>query len=262
MNKPVIKTEKLCCQSGKHYLLKDINWEVQQGEHWVVFGLNGSGKTTLLSTIAGYKQPTEGKLEVFGQQYSPDTIFELSKQIGWVSASFFDKYYTGETVLYIVLSGLYGTLGIGENVTDEDVCRARELMDEWNINHKSDMPFSMLSKGEQQNVLIARAMMGNPSILVLDEPGTGLDVFAREQMMQRVRNLAETTDITIIYVTHYPEEIQDYFTNCLLMQHGIVIANGTVDEVFNSAALSKLLQRNIVVEKTPAGAISFRNEAN
>lgn len=261
MSTTVIKTEKLCCQSGKHYLLKDINWEVKRGEHWIVFGLNGSGKTTLLSTIAGYKQPTEGKLEVFGQQYSQDTIFELSKQIGWVSASFFDKYYTGETVLYIVLSGLYGTLGIGDTVCDEDVCHAHELMKAWNIDHKSDMPFSMLSKGEQQNVLIARAMMGNPKILVLDEPGTGLDVFAREQMMQRVRHLAESTDITIIYVTHYPEEIQDYFTNCLLMQQGLVIANGTVDEVFCSETLSKLLQSCIVVEKNEFGTISFRKEA-
>ena len=260
MSMTVIKTEKLCCQSGKHYLLKDISWEVQQGEHWVVFGLNGSGKTTLLSAIAGYKQPTEGKLEVFGQQYNQETIFELSKKIGWVSASFFDKYYTSETVLYIVLSGLFGTLGISGTITDDDVCRAHEVMNQWNINHKSDMPFSMLSKGEQQNVLIARAMMGNPKILVLDEPGTGLDVFAREQMMLHVRQLAENTDITTIYVTHYPEEIQDCFDKCLLMQNGAVLANGTVDEIFNSDILSELLKSRVIVQKTEAGTISFRKE--
>ena len=255
----VIKAEKLCCQSGMHYLLKDISWEVKQGEHWVVFGLNGSGKTTLLSAIAGYKQPTDGVLEVFGQKYNDDNIFELSKQIGWISASFFDKYYTGETVLYIVLSGLYGTLGVSDTITDADVVRAKMLMGEWNIAHKSDMPFSMLSKGEQQNVLIARAMMGNPKILVLDEPGTGLDVLAREQMMARVAQLAETTDITIIYVTHYPEEIQDCFDRCMMMQYGKVIACDTVEHVFNSASLSHLLQCDVVVSQNEQGTISFRS---
>lgn len=258
----MIKAQNLCCQSGKHYLLKDISWEVRQGEHWVVFGLNGSGKTTLLSAIAGYKQPTEGTLEVFGQQYGDDTIFDLSKQIGWVSASFFDKYYTGETVLYIVLSGMFGTLGISDTVTDADVCRAKKLMQQWHIAHKCDMPFSMLSKGEQQNVLIARAMMGNPKILVLDEPGTGLDVLAREQMMQYVRQLAETTDITIIYVTHYPEEIQNCFTKCLMMQNGMVIAKGSVDELFESATLSRLLQCKVMVETTSSGTMLFRREVD
>lgn len=261
-NKPiVIKADKLCCQSGTHYLLKDISWEVKQGDHWIVFGLNGSGKTTLLSAIAGYKQPTDGVLEVFAQRYSDDNIFELSKQIGWISASFFDKYYTGETVLNIVLSGMFGTLGISDAITDADVIRAKELMQQWNIAHKSDMPFSMLSKGEQQNVLIARALMGDPKILVLDEPGTGLDVLAREQMMERVRYLAETTDITMIYVTHYPEEIQSCFDQCLVMQHGRVIANSTVEEIFNSDTLSRLLQCNVNVHRNEAGIISFRKEA-
>ena len=262
MNETVIKTEKLCCQSGKHYLLKDITWEVKRGEHWVVFGLNGSGKTTLLSAIAGYKQPTEGKLEVLGQHYSEDTIFSLSRRIGWISASFFDKYYTGETVLYIVLSGLFGTLGISDTITDADVIRAKALMKEWNIAHKSDMPFSMLSKGEQQNVLIARALMGNPEILVLDEPGTGLDVIAREGMMERVRYLAENTDITIIYVTHYPEEIQDCFDKCLLMQQGKILANGTVEEIFNSKKLSEILNCQVRVQKDTSGVISLKKEVD
>ena len=85
----VIRAKKLCCQSGKHYLLKDVDWDVCRGEHWIVFGLNGSGKTTLLSAIAGFKQPTDGLLEILGQQYNEDNLFELSRKIGWVSASFF-----------------------------------------------------------------------------------------------------------------------------------------------------------------------------
>lgn len=260
MAETVIRAEHLCCQSGQHYLLKDINWEVKQGEHWVVFGLNGSGKTTLLSVIAGYKQPTEGSLQVLGEHYNDENIFSLSKRIGWISASFFDKYYTGETVLRIVLSGLFGTLGIGTNLSDTDVRRAKELLEQWNVAHKSDMPFSMLSKGEQQNVLIARALMTNPEILVLDEPGTGLDVLAREQLLQRVKEIAETTDSTIIYVTHYPEEIQDCFSKCLLMQNGKVLANGEVKDIFNSEGLSRLLQCEVSVQKNTQGTISLKRQ--
>lgn len=104
------------------------------------------------------------------------------------------------------------------------------------------MPFSMLSKGEQQNVLIARALMSEPQILVLDEPGTGLDVLAREEMLQHVNHLAETTKITIIYVTHYPEEIQSCFDHCLLLQHGKVLAQGTIQDIFQDGVLSDLLQ--------------------
>ena len=260
MVKIVIKAEKVCCQSGQHYLLKDIDWEVKQGEHWIVFGLNGSGKTTLLSAIAGYKQHTAGKLEVLGQVYDDTTLFSLSKQIGWVSASFFDKYYSSETVLCIVLSGLFGTLGIGAEISDQDVQKARALLEQWHIGHKSDMPFSMLSKGEQQNVLIARALISDPKILVLDEPGTGLDVFARENLLQWVKLIAETTETTIIYVTHYPEEIQPCFEKCLLLQHGQVLANGSIDEVFQSDVLSNVLGEPVMVQKNENGTVMLQRK--
>ena len=256
----VIKAEHLCCQSGQHYLLRDINWEVKAGEHWIVFGLNGSGKTTLLSAIAGFKQYTEGSLQVLGESYTNENLFSLSRQIGWVSASFFDKYYTGETVLQIVLSGLFGTLGINSSITDADVCAAKDLLEQWHVAHKCDMPFSMLSKGEQQNVLIARALIANPKILVLDEPGTGLDVLAREQMMHWVRHLAETTDITIIYVTHYPEEIQSCFDKCLLLRDGQILANGEVQKIFNSELLSQLLNAAVTVERSNDGEIRLHQE--
>lgn len=260
MAKIVIKAEKLCCQSGQHYLLKNIDWEVREGEHWIVFGLNGSGKTTLLSAIAGYKKHTEGTLEVLGETYNEENLLTLSKKVGWVSASFFDKYYTSETVLQIVLSGLSGSLGLDAEITDQDVCQAKALLAEWGIAHKSDMPFSMLSKGEQQNVLIARALISNPQILVLDEPGTGLDVFARGSLLRWVREIAETTNITIIYVTHYPEEIQTCFEKCLMLQHGQILASGDINRVFNSDALSGLLGEEVIVQKNEKGCITLEKK--
>ena len=108
------------CKAGYRYLLRDINWEVGRGEHWVVFGVNGSGKTTLLSIIAGFKHFTDGTVKVFGQEFSNDNILAIRERIGWVSSSFFDKYYSKESALNIVLSGKHGTLGLDEDITLED----------------------------------------------------------------------------------------------------------------------------------------------
>ena len=129
--KPIINVERLCCQSGNRYLLRDITWQVERGDRWVVFGLNGSGKTTLLSIIAGYKMPTDGKVEVFGEAYNDGNILNFRRKIGWVSSSYFDKYYTKESALSIVLSGLCGTLGIDSTVKPDDYIRAKELLKEW-----------------------------------------------------------------------------------------------------------------------------------
>ena len=160
----------------------------------------------------------------------------------------------------IVLSGLFGTLGVGAEISDQDVKKARALLEQWHVGHKSDMPFSMLSKGEQQNVLIARALISDPKILVLDEPGTGLDVFARENLLQWVKKIAETTDITIIYVTHYPEEIQSCFEKCLLLQHGQVLANGNIDETFRSGVLSNVLGEPVMVQKNENGLLILQRK--
>ena len=158
----IIAVKDLCIQAGNRYLLRNINWEVKEGEQWVVFGLNGSGKTTLLSVIAGFKEPTSGEVKVFGEPYSNDNLLSSRRRIGWVSSSFFDKYYTRESALNIVLSGLSGTLGIDRCVTDEDVLKAKALLAEWHFGDRIDMPFSVLSKGERQNILIARALIAEP----------------------------------------------------------------------------------------------------
>lgn len=249
MSETIIQTKKLGCQAGHRYLLKDINWEVKKGQHWVVFGMNGSGKTTLLSIIAGFKTHTHGNLEVFGEPYSTNNVLSLRKRIGWVSSSFFDKYYTKESALQIVLSGLFGTFAPGYEVTDEQVVLAKILLGRLGLGDKIDRPFNMMSKGERQNVLIARALIASPEILVLDEPGTGLDVFAREYMLSIVRELADETGVTIIYVTHYPEEILDIFQNCLLLKHGRIYAKGRTDELMTSERLSAFLEYPVKVTK-------------
>ena len=258
----IIKANKLCLQSGKRYLLRDIDWEVKRGEHWLVFGMNGCGKTTLLGTVAGFKSQTGGTLEVFGQPYTNENILELRSKIGWVSGSFFDKCYSHESALNIVLSGLFGTLGIQFSITNAQVRQAKALLKEMRMGDKINTPFDFMSKGEQQNVLIARALMAEPEILVLDEPGTGLDVYAREHMLQTVQELAEKRQVTVIYVTHYPEEIQPFLQKTLLMQDGKVFAQGNTEDIMTSENISALLQDTVTIQHEAGNHIRMMLDAS
>ena len=212
MNDVLIKATQVSCKVGSRYLIKQINWTVHKGEHWVIFGMNGSGKTTLLSLIAGYRKHTYGTLQVFGQSYSAENIFKIRKKIGWVSSSFFDKYMSHESALNIVLSGLTGALGLQSHISNVQVKIAKDLLKYLNLAGREDYPFDLLSKGERQNVLIARALLPQPKIMLLDEPSTGLDILAKESMMSMVRELARHTGITILYVTHYAEKFSLYLS--------------------------------------------------
>ena len=257
----IIKTSELCYKSGRRFLINHINWEVKEGEHWLVFGMNGSGKTTLLSMIAGYKSPTSGTLEVLGKQYDKENIFALRKEIGWVSSSFFDKYYANETALRIVLSGLFGTFNIDYDVTDADVRRAKALLRELRMEGKMNRSFNSMSKGERQNVLIARALITQPKVLVLDEPGTGLDIRAREHMMNTVKALAESKKVTIIYVTHYPEEVQPFMNKTMLLKNGRAFAKGDTESVLTSENLSILLDETVHVAQNTDGSVKMEVDA-
>lgn len=261
MTDTLIRAQKLCIYSGKRFLLHDIDWEVKRGEHWLVFGLNGSGKTTLLSAVSGFKPLTSGQLEIFGEPYSSANILANRRRIGWVSSSFFDKYYAHESALQIVLSGLFGTFGLDFHITAEDVRLAKALLRELRLESNVDTPFDLLSKGERQNVLIARALITHPEILVLDEPCTGLDVHAREHLLATVRQLAASGQVTIIYVTHYPEEIQPILNKTLLLRGGRIFASGDTAELFQSPVLSQLMNEEITLLKGPSGVIHLTLDA-
>lgn len=244
----VIKAKNLSCLSGSQFLLYNISWEIKKGEQWVVFGRNGCGKTTLLSIIAGYKGFSSGELEVFGQKYDASNILDIRKRIGWISSSFFDRYYHEERVLDIVLASLTGALGMPLEVTNAQLAKARQLLTKLGLKDKIDNTFEMLSKGERQHVLIARAFMTDPEILILDEPGNGLDVLARERLLATIKELAAEQDTTIIYVTHYPEEILPSFDKALLLRNGAVYQSGATKELFTTEVMSDFLNYAIQVD--------------
>lgn len=243
-----VKIENMCCTAGNRYLLQNINWEIKKGEHWLLFGMNGCGKTTLLSIVAGFRQHDSGTVELFGERYNDANTLALRKKIGWISASFFDKIYHSEKVLDIVLSGLYGTLGKRFDVCNADIKKAKQLLRTLHVGHKIESPFDQLSKGERQNVLIARALISDPELLILDEPGTGLDIFAREYMLQTVKDLAVNKNMTIIYVTHYPEEILPMFDRCVFMKDGMFDQIGTTREIFTEENLRELIHQDVTVD--------------
>lgn len=248
----IIELDKVSCKAGYKYLLRDISWQVAPGEHWVVFGANGSGKTTLLSIIAGFKHYTAGCVKVFGENFSNDNILAIRKRIGWVSSSFFDKYYSKESALHIVLSGRNGTLGLDDDITLEDVWLAKTLLAELQLGDKINRTFDMLSKGERQNVLIARALIGGPEILILDEPCTGLDVYNRSYLFSTIEELSKEKHLSIIYVTHYAEEITPLFQKALLLKNGHIFAAGDTSAVFNDQTIGELLGYPVEIRQEDA----------
>lgn len=239
MSREIIHIDNLNFLAGNKYLLKKIDWSVQQNENWLVFGLNGSGKTTLLSVIAGYGNYTTGTVKVLGEEYNEDTTLQLRRKIGFVSSSFFTKFYKYESVLHVVLSGLTGTLGLRFQINNQDVIKVKNLLTELQIVDKANQVFQELSKGEQQKVLIARALIADPEILILDEPSTGLDMYARDRMLRFIKTVAGE-DTTVIYVTHYLEEVLEEFDNCLILKQGEIYACGKTADVLTQENLARI----------------------
>lgn len=242
---------------GNRYLLHDINWKIESGEHWLVFGLNGSGKTTLLSLLAGYLSPTSGSISILGEAYNRENIYKLRQSVGWISNAFFDKYFDNESVLHIVLSALTGTFNVDETVSAENVREAKFLLRTLGLEAKINVPFRLLSKGERQNVLIARALLCKPKILILDEPGAGLDILNREYMQNIIEGLAKKQLVTVLYVTHYPSEIKSYMNKTLLLRRGNILAKGDMEEVFNEKNVSRMFNGQVSLEYGANGMLSF-----
>ena len=230
MSKEIINVNRLNYKVGKKYLLRDINWKIKRGENWIVFGLNGCGKTTLLSIISGYRGYVQGEVFVFGTK---EITLKERKRIAFVSSSFFDKIYSSEAVLNIVLSGKFATFGVEYDIDDSDLLRAKELLTEFNVGKFIDARYDALSKGERQNVLLARAMMNNAEVLILDEPCSGLDVKARNEMLHKIELWASNPELTVIYVTHHTDEILDVFDHMLLMKNSRVYRQCVTEEMLD-----------------------------
>ncbi|RCW51268.1 ABC transporter ATP-binding protein [Paenibacillus prosopidis] len=246
----IIDINNVSWDRGDKTILHKIDWQVRNGEHWCLLGLNGSGKTTLLNMINGYIWPTDGKMSVLGQTFGEFDLRELRKRIGWVSTSLQQKLYGSETALKIVLSGKFATIGLYDQTDEEDLNKAESLLRSLGCAALITRTYDTLSQGERQRVLIARALMASPKLLILDEPCTGLDVFAREQLLHMITAVAEQKEApTIVYVTHHVEEILPCFSKTLLIKDGQVFAAKETADVLTSATMSEFFGVPVQIER-------------
>src|SRR5690625_1770267 len=233
----------------KKTILSDIDWQVTKGQHWAVLGLNGSGKTTLLNMVNGYIWPTTGEVSVLGQKFGRTDIRELRKQIGWVSSSLEERINGRQLIQDIIVSGKYASTGLYDEPTQEDYDFADILMEKLKCSYLIDRTYETCSNGEKQKILIARGLMASPRLLILDEPSSGLDFIAREDLLATINELAHQEDSpTIILVTHHIEEVLPEFSHTLLLRNGTVYDQGKKEDIFTNDRLSDFFQKSVTVE--------------
>lgn len=248
----ILNMEQVSWVRGERAILNDINWTINQGEHWAIVGLNGSGKTTLLNLMNGYIWPTTGQIEVLGHPFGRTDMQEMRKHIGWVSAAMADRITTDrpyEQTLDVVISGKYASVGLWTKTDPSDTDEALAYMERLGCRHLVGRSLNQLSQGEKQRMLIARALMAKPQLLILDEPCTGLDVQARENILASVQAFTEDTNgPTVLYVTHHIEEIVPGITHGLVVQAGQIAASGKKEQVLNSLTLSAAFEVPVEVD--------------
>ncbi len=232
-------------------ILDDVHWRVARGEHWTVLGANGSGKTSLLSALTGYLMPTAGEISVLGRRFGHADWRDLRRHIGLVSSSVRQLMADAEPALETVVSGKYAMIDYWGKVTAADRARALRLLRQIECADLADRPWLYLSQGERQRVLIGRALMARPRLLILDEPCAGLDPAAREHFLQFLEQLGRRPQApTLVLVTHHVEEIMPVFTHALILRAGRVLAAGAKGATLTSARLSAAFDANVRLRRT------------
>lgn len=228
-------------------LLDDVDWTVGDDERWVVLGPNGAGKTTLMQIIGTFMHPTRGSVRILDEVLGEVDVFDVRTRIGHTSTSVADHIPPAESVSNAVLSAAHAVRGRWKEAYDEqDVRRAEQIMGEWGILGLAGRTFGTLSEGERKRVLIARALMTDPELLLLDEPAAGLDLGAREDLVASLQMLSEADDSPVlVMVSHHVEEIPAGFTHVLMLRDGKVVAQGPIESTMTAANLSRTFGQRI-----------------
>lgn len=232
-------------------ILREVNWQVDSAERWVILGPNGAGKTTLLSIAAGFMHPSSGGVDILGSTLGKTDVFDLRSRIGFASSVQGRRIPDTETVLDAVLTAAHSVEGRwNEEYERVDLKRAERVLQEWSLDTLRDHRFGTLSDGERKRALIARAVMTDPELLLLDEPAASLDVGAREQLIHLLEGFASSpSSPAMIMVTHHLEEIPPGFTHVLLLKNGMVIRSGPIHDVLTSAALSETFDAPLLISQ-------------
>ncbi len=236
----VLELADVTVRRGEAVLLDKVTWEVREGERWVVLGPNGAGKTTLLQLASAQIHPSDGVVGLLGEVLGTVDVFELRPRIGLTSAALAERIPRHEVVRDVVVSASYGVVGRWRESYDElDHERAHDLLVEVGAAHLVDRVFGTLSEGERKRVQVARALMTDPELLLLDEPAAGLDLGGREDLVSTLAVLAQDPDApATVLVSHHVEEIPPGFTHALLLRQGAVVAAGPLEDVLTREHLS------------------------
>jgi len=236
----ILSVEALSVVRGSTQILNKVNWTVGCNQHWVILGPNGSGKTSLLRALTGYLTPTSGNIAVLGRIYGETDWRELRERIGLVSSSLQISIPLAEPVIETVISGKFAQLDLWAKISRTDRTNARRLLRLVGLPGLAEREWGCLSQGERQRVLIARALMAKPELLILDEPCAGLDPVAREHFLGFIDRLASKRGCpALVLVTHHVEEITPAFTHALLLRAGRVVSAGPRQTSLTSQTLSK-----------------------
>ncbi|MCV2393333.1 ABC transporter ATP-binding protein [Actinotalea sp. M2MS4P-6] len=247
----VLQLDDVTLRRGTTQILDGISWTVRDGERWVILGRNGAGKTTLLQIAAGRMHPTSGAARVLGSRLGAVDVFELRQRVGVASAALADRISADEKVLDVVLTAAYGMTGRWREAYEAlDHERARALLDAFEVGRFADRTWGTLSEGERKRTQIARSLMADPELLLLDEPAAGLDLGGREELVAALSELArDAGSPVLVLVTHHVEEIPEGFTHLLLLRDGRVHAAGPIEEVLTGQQLSETFGLPLVVDR-------------
>ncbi len=244
----ILAVSGLTVARGDAIILDRIAWKVERGEHWVILGANGAGKTSLLSALTGYLTPTAGQIELLAQTYGRTDWRELRKRVGLVSSAVRQRVPEDEPALETVVSGKWAMIDFWGKMTAVDRRRAMRILRTIECAALAERPWLFLSQGERQRVLIGRALMAEPPLLILDEPCAGLDPAAREHFLQFLQRLGTGPKApTLVLVTHHLEEIMPVFSHVLVLRGGRCFACGPKKSVLNSATLARAFRASLRV---------------
>ena len=248
---PIIEVLQLRVERYNARVIEEINWRVMPGENWTIIGPNGAGKSTLLSCLMAYTPPSAGTIRVLGEEWGQFDWRVMRQRIGIVSSSLTTRVPNNESALRVVIGGRFAQLGLrGEEFTPEDEADARAQLQRFRADHLCEQPWAALSQGERQRVLIARALMTNPALLIVDEPYAGLDPVAREHLIRQLDAFTrEENSPVLVLVTHHVEEIPASFSHVLLLREGRTFAAGPRDELLTSEKLSEVFDADITIQR-------------
>ena len=248
---PVLDLQQVTFRRGQTHILHGIDWTVRPGEHWALLGPNGAGKSTIMGFAGAQTHPSSGTVDVLGNRLGRVDMQTLRRDIGHVNPR--HPVRSALTITQVVLTGLTGTVELPPRFTPtaKQVDAARALAQEFGLGARLDAPWPVLSQGERGKALIARAILADPQLLLLDEPTTGLDVAAREQFLEAVDELTERRpELTTVLVTHHLEELPETTTHALVISHGAVLAQSAVDEVITDEIITRAFEYPIAVTRT------------